>query len=53
MHHVTHMDSPGIEPIPLPDDTALIGGRADSWVGLIQPPTDDEPYEPTIVRGRE
>jgi hypothetical protein len=53
MYHTTHMDSPGIEPIPLPDRTELIGGRAESWVEVIQPATDDEPFEPTIVRGRE
>ncbi|HET9141809.1 hypothetical protein [Actinophytocola sp.] len=53
MHHSTQMVSPGIEPIPLPDQTELIGGRADSWVVLLEPVRDDEQYEPTIVRGRE
>ncbi|HEU5470504.1 MAG TPA: hypothetical protein VFV67_07610 [Actinophytocola sp.] len=51
MFHVTEFDSPGIEPVPLPDETILIGGRAESWEPCA--PAEDEPFEPTIIRGRE
>lgn len=47
---ITGIDSPGIEPDPQPEEPGLIGGRAETWA---LPHTDDELFEPTIVRGRE
>jgi hypothetical protein len=49
-HAAKRIESPGIEPVPLPDEATIIGGRAETWT-LPQPRTDDELFEPNIVRG--
>ncbi|HEV2778910.1 MAG TPA: hypothetical protein VGX25_05860 [Actinophytocola sp.] len=46
------IECPGVEPVPLPEEATIIGGRAESW-SVPCPRADDEPYEPFIVRGRE
>ena len=45
------IDSPGVEPVPQPKETGIIGGRAESW--SLPVPRDDEQIEPNIIRGRE
>jgi hypothetical protein len=44
------IDSPGVEPVPLPEETVAIGGRSETWT--LPAPRDDE-LEPNIVRGME
>jgi hypothetical protein len=51
-HSAKGIDSPGVEPVPPPEELTIIGGRAETW-SVPVPRTDDELFEPTIVRGRE
>jgi hypothetical protein len=50
MDHLIQIESPGVEPTSPGDETVVIGGRADTWP---QPGSDDDHFEPTIIRGRE
>jgi hypothetical protein len=45
------IDSPGIEPVPQPQETSAIGGRAETW--SLPGPRDEEQSEPNIIRGTD